>query len=137
MVKPQGVAVHLVRHEDRYQYPQYDLPSASGEDQTTSTRVYVEVTTGERYAIVFVLTHDFDFGNSPDVRLRTRFEDHWIKVIYSAVEVREALRSKGWFVHTMTDKPALVDGKWMRSKFSFADLQIGRLPSMFKRCIQS
>jgi hypothetical protein len=59
------------------------------------------------------------------VKLRCKFDLNWVKVIFSAEEVRESLRSAGRFEYTVTDKPALVDGKWLRSQFSFTDLQIG------------
>jgi len=111
MVKSQGVEVYLVRYEDNHRYPEYECPSPYEEAQHTPNEVYVEAITGERYAIAFVLTRDFNFRGSPEVKLRCRFDDIWIRVIYSADEVRKSIRSIGQFRYTMADKPGLVDGK--------------------------
>lgn len=81
MVKSQGVEVFLVRHEDKHRYPEYARPPANETVQGTSTEVYVEAITGERFAIAFVLHPEFDFRDSPDVKFRCKLDDHWVKVI--------------------------------------------------------
>lgn len=136
MVKSQGVEVYLVRHEDNFRYPEYPSPPANEGSRSTLAEAYVEAFTGERYAIAFVLTPDFDFRDSPDVKLRCKFGEGWVKIIRSAEEVRTSLCTTGSFLYTMADKPALVDGKWMRHQFSFADLHIGMFTSVLSRCLR-
>jgi hypothetical protein len=125
MVKSQGVEAYLVRYKDNHRYPEHEPPPVMEGALDLSTTAYFEVVTGERYAVVIVLTADFDFRNFPDVQFIWVLDGQPRSAIYSSEQVQASIKSKGQHQHSFFTRPALIDGKWMRCGLLFSDLQIG------------
>jgi hypothetical protein len=129
MVRSQGVEAYLVRYEDKYRYPEHEPLRASNEASDPTTMAYVEVSTGERYEIIVVLTAGFDFKDCPAVRVSWKSDnDPGRRTVCSAHNVQRAIRSEGRLEQKFSARPLLVDGNWMNHGLSFADLQIGTSP---------
>jgi hypothetical protein len=125
MVRSQGVEAYLVRYEDKHRYPEHAPPPASKEAPSLSAMAYVEVSTDERYEIVVTLTADFDFKDSPDVRIVWDTDGRGRHRCYSAKELQETIKSKGKRSITFSSRPAMVDGELMDCGLTFTDLHIG------------
>lgn len=127
MVKSQGVEVYIRRFDDKQRYQEYDAPKASEDASQQSAEAYVEAVTGERFAVVIVITPEFDFKGSPDVRMSWSLDKSSQNLDYSAMRVQSAISAQGSCKVVRKTTHAFVNGQWQSCRLSYTDLQLGRI----------
>lgn len=119
MVASGGVEAYLVRYHNDIRYPEHDYPASSREATSKSAEVYVEAVAGERYAIVVLLTPDFDFQQSSRVRIRWELDNSHHHALFTPRKIRASFRSKGNFYYKIEYTPVLLKGKWKMCGLNF------------------
>lgn len=125
MVKSRGVEAYLVRYDDNVRYAEHDYPATAQEAMSTSTEVYVEAVEDERYALFVVLTPEFDFRRSPEVKIRWKLDNSARRTVLTTKEIRASFRSEGHYKYKVDAIPVQMGGRWKLCGLNFNGLHIG------------
>jgi hypothetical protein len=128
MVQFKNIEVTVIRYDDKKPYTEHKLtPDATKQPQTVK-EAYVEVVTGERFAVVVEVLPAFSFQSLPHVQILLavdgmKSQNFYISrenVLNSRTAAASMSRKKVWEEDTRG-----IDGKWMKCALVFADLQLG------------
>ena len=129
MVLFKNVRATVIRYDDKKPYHEYKVTQQPSKRSPTLKEAYVEVVSGERFAVVVELLSTFDFQSAPDVLIRCQVDG----MGYSTTCIS---RKQATSTHMGTEIPTFqpktlscdvrkIDGKWMKCGLVFADLQLG------------
>lgn len=128
MVLFENVQAMVIRYDDKKPYHEYNVIQQPTERSQTLKEAYIEVVSGERFAVRVDLLSTFDFQSAPDVRIRWQVDG----MGYSTTCIS---RKQATSTHMGTEIPTFqpktlscgvwnIDGKWMKCGMVFADLQL-------------
>lgn len=119
----------VVRYDDKKPYTEYTISQQPTKHSQTVKEAYIEIVSGERFAVVVDILSTFDFQSAPDVKIRCEFDGMVVHVGY--VSKKEATSTHmGTEIGklkrtTFESSPRKIDGRWMDFGLVFADLQLG------------
>ena len=118
MVLFENVQATVIRYDDKKPYLEYNLSQQPTMHSQTVKEAYIEVVSGERFAVVVDLLSTFDFQSAPDVQIMCQVDG--MNRVYACASKNDTLRRA-----TLDKLLRTIDGKWMTCGMMFADLQLG------------
>ena len=129
MVLFENVQATVIRYDDKKPYLEYNLSQQPTMHSQTVKEAYIEVVSGERFAVVVDLLSTFDFQSAPDVHIRCQVDG--MEYFNTCISKKKATSTHmGREVGTLQRRTLechkrKIDGKWMKWGLIFADLQLG------------
>ena len=129
MVLFKNIRATVIRYDDKKPYHEYKLTQNATKRSQTVKEAYVEVVSGERFAVVVELLSTFDFQSAPDVRIRRQVDGMKQSNIFLSKKQATSthmgnqigtLQRRTWGQY-----PRKIDGRWMNCALVFTDLQLG------------
>jgi hypothetical protein len=128
MVQQHGVKVTMVRHHDKQPYYEHKSEQTPTGGRRKSKIVYVEVISGERFAVIVEILPGFDFMSCSHLLVTAcideNLDSHW--------PIRADKVNDSMGVTSIEDRQVvwdqeerLIDGKWKNYGLTFAQLKIG------------
>ena len=115
MVLFENVQATVIRYDDKKPYHEYKITQQPTKRSQTLKEAYIEVFSGERFAVVVDLLSTFDFQSAPDVQIMCQVDG-----MNACGSKNDALKRA-----TLDKLSRTIDGKWMTCGMMFADLQLG------------
>jgi len=128
MVQFQNIRATVVRYDDKEPYPEYDLIQSETKNAQTLREAYIEVVSGERFAVVVDILPGFDFQSAPDLRFRISADG--MKPSRFCLSKKDVTKGRGAAAikrrrAIWEDVTRKTEGTWMTCGLVFADLQLG------------
>jgi len=128
MVQFKNIRATVIRYDDKEPYPEYKLTRKATTNAQTLKETYVEVVSGERFAVVVEILPGFDFQSAPDVR--TSFSADGMRPTNFCISKKNVTKGRGAAAikrrrRIWEDYTRKTEGMWKECGLVFADLQLG------------
>jgi hypothetical protein len=128
MVLFKNIRATVIRYDDKKPYPEYKLTQNATKRSQTVKEAYVEVVSGESFALIIEFLPGFDFQSSPGARVLVSFDGMKPRTCYMSKQRVTNSRSAAAIAERRITVDYTVenfDSKWMRCGLVFNELQLG------------